>query len=171
MTAYEQITGIDNGLDGGIVTVTHDGTIWMNDVMPTVKLGKKREYDLAKLAKFFKGVQFVGGIVFIESAQPMRGQGVTSTFRTGYGFGVMVGMLAGLQIPYTVVRPQTWQRTMFAGLPAEATTKQKSVIVAQRLWPSVDWTRSERATKPHDGMTDAALIAEAGRRSLGMGVV
>ena len=174
MTEVQRIIGIDNGLDGGIVSLCPDGAVLRADVMPTVKLGKRRQYDLVTLADLFNyAAHHTRCAVFIEQSKPMPRvmKGVTGAWSSGYTFGIAIGMLAALRISYTVVRPQEWQRAMFAGLPADATTKQKSVIVAQRLWPSVDWTRSERATKAHDGMTDAALIAEAGRRSLGTGVV
>ena len=174
MTAYETIIGIDIGLDGGIAAIGSDGAVRFAWVMPTVKLGKKREYDVGMLMSIFgpeaEPPSASRVMVFVEKAQARPGQGVTSMFSTGYGYGLILGMVIGLRIPHTIITPQTWQRMMYAGLYAKAKPKEKSVIVAQRLWPSVDWTRSERATKPHDGMTDAALIAEAGRRSLGMGV-
>lgn len=47
---------------------------------------------------------------------------------------------------------------------ASVWSKAASALVAQRLWPGVDWRASARCSKPHDGLTDAACIAEWGRR-------
>lgn len=43
-------------------------------------------------------------------------------------------------------------------------TGQRSIVVAQRLFPGQTLLRSPRAKKPSDGMADALLIAEWGRR-------
>ena len=44
-------------------------------------------------------------------------QGATSTFNFGCGFGIWQGILAGLQIPYTLVHPATWKRSLLADMP------------------------------------------------------
>ena len=73
----------------------------------------------------------------------------------------MEGMLAALEIPYMVVHSKTWQKKMFEGV-AHTDTKQSSVLVAQRLFPGVKFVGSDKATKLHNGMTDAALMAYYG---------
>jgi hypothetical protein len=47
-------------------------------------------------------------------------------------------------------------------------TKAAALNQANQLWPDNDWTATKRSRKPHDGMIDAALIAEAGRRKLNL---
>jgi hypothetical protein len=39
------------------------------------------------------------------------------------------------------------------------TTKQQAYKIAQAKYPDVDFRKSGRAQKPHDGMVDATLIA------------
>jgi len=39
------------------------------------------------------------------------------------------------------------------------------LLKARQLWPDETWLASPRCTKPHDGMIDAALIAEYARIS------
>jgi hypothetical protein len=67
------------------------------------------------------------------------------------------------------IRPQAWQKTFWAKpkMPKgqKFDTKAAALRSANMLWPTEDWTKSDRATKPHDGMVDAALIAEYGRRN------
>jgi len=160
------IAGIDNGLDGGVVILEPNGSVVAKYVMPTVKLVKsKRDFDLGMLRAYLKEIEVqLPCHAFLERAQAMPGQGVSSMFTTGKGFGVNLGMLAALQIPFTVVSPQVWQREMFKGLPKEG--KQTTRLVCQRLWPKEDWRASEKCRVSHDGLCDAALIAEYGRRQL-----
>jgi len=63
-------------------------------------------------------------------------------------------MLTALEIPYQLVAPQTWQRAMHAGTPG-SDTKQRSILAAQRLFPSVDLRRNRKGRRPDDGLADA----------------
>ena len=157
------ICGVDNGLDGGLVIL--DGTkIVAREIMPTINVKDgKREYDSFNIIKIFQ--QFKPEHVFIERAQAMPGQGVTSMFSIGLGHGILRGILAGLALPHSLVHPRAWQSAMFRDLP-KTDTKAMSAIVCGRLWPTEDWRASPRCKKAHDWLTDAALIAEFGRRTV-----
>jgi crossover junction endodeoxyribonuclease RuvC len=159
-----RICGVDNGLDGGVVVMNSVGLIIAKLVMPTFTLkGSKRDFDLQGLRAFLTQHGPIGR-AFLERAQAMPGQGVSSMFKTGEGFGVNRGLLAGMQIPYTIVSPQTWQKVMFLGLPKEG--KSTSRVVCSRIWPKEDFKASERCHVAHDGLCDAALIAEYGRLTM-----
>lgn len=159
------VIGIDNGLDGGIVALRR-GLVFYQAAMPTLGSGK-RTYDIAQLANMLRAL--IGAdretMTFIERAQAMPGQGVSSMFSIGFGFGVWQGLLTGLRLPFEIVSPQKWQREMFVGINRDD-TKAASALVAQRLQPTIDWRASPRCRKPHDGMTDAFCIAEYGYRRL-----
>ena len=94
----------------------------------------------------------------------MPGQGLTSTLQTGKGFGILLGLLAGLEMPHQVVAAKAWQGKLFTGVKADLDTKIKSEIVAKRIFPSADFRKSDRARVAADGLTDAACIAEYARR-------
>jgi hypothetical protein len=160
------VAGIDNGLDGAVVVLDEDGNVIARYVMPTLGLtATKREFDGQMLRSYLVDPNRPAIThAFIEYSQAMPDQGGVSMWKTGMGYGLNVGLLVGLQIPYTVVRPLTWTRLMFAGLPKDG--KNTTRIVAQRLWPKVDWRANERCRVAHDGLCDAALIAEFGRRTL-----
>ena len=96
---------------------------------------------------------------FLEEAQAMPGQGIVSTGSYMRGFGAIEGLLAGLGIPYTLVRPQVWKKVMMAGMDKE---KEASIVRAKQLWPSIALDR-----KKDHGRADALLIMEYGRRQLG----
>ena len=100
-------------------------------------------------------------MVILEKAQPFPGQGAVSMFSIGRGYGIMEGILAGLGLPYMVIHPKTWQKKMFEGMPHQD-TKQASVLTACRLFPGAKFFGSDKSTKLHNGMTDAALMAYYG---------
>ena len=176
------VVGIDNGLDGGIVAI-RDGVVVLKTAMPTLATsttkrkkvrGKMksvevvgREYDLFQIRKLLKGLINSNERVYvwIERAQAMTKQGVTGMFNYGRSFGRMEGLCVGLDRPAGLVRPQEWQKVMFAGMKKE-NTKRMSFKKCQELWPNESWLATARSKVPHDGMTDAAMIAEYGRRQL-----
>jgi crossover junction endodeoxyribonuclease RuvC len=157
-----RVLGIDNGLDGGLVEVSDVGLVKL--VMPAITIkASKREYNIPALAAWIK--LWKPDHAFLEKAQAMPGQGVSSMFSIGNGYGIMRGLLTGLGIPHTLVHPKTWQKVMFQDLP-KSDTKAMSTVIAGRLWPSEDWRATPKCKKAHDGLTDAACIAEYGRRVL-----
>jgi len=91
-------------------------------------------------------------------------QSITATFNTGRGYGALEGLLAGLQIPYTLVHPRSWQPRMLA--PGKGDTKARAVLACEALFPRLDLRRSALGRKPHDGICDALLIATFGQREM-----
>jgi crossover junction endodeoxyribonuclease RuvC len=158
-----RIVGIDPGLSGGLALVD-GGALIECVVAPTVVVkAAKREYDADALVALFR--RFSPDHVFLEKAQAMPGQGVSSMFSIGLGYGLYRGILAALKIPYTLTHPKSWQKVMFMDLP-KGDTKAMGHIVCMRLWPGRSWLASERCKKVHDGLTDASLIAAYGCRTL-----
>ncbi len=163
------VCGIDCGLDGAIVFLSK-GDVRLH-VMPTLPLQKsKRTYDANEIRRIL--AEAAPRHVFVERQQAMpagihgRNQGAASTFSTGYGFGLIVGLLAGLQIPFTLVAPRTWQGRMLADMP-KGDTKSVARVVAKRLFPGLDLRATARCRVDHGGIVDALLIAVHGERTLG----
>ena len=156
--------GIDNGIGGALTAYNPETNEVTSIPMPVIKVqkakGNKNEYDIPSIIQWFKNYQNIR-MVILEKAQPFPGQGSVSMFSIGRGFGIMEGIIASLGLPYTVVHPKTWQKKVFEGV-AHTDTKQASVLVAQRLFPGVKFVGSDRATKLHNGMTDASLMAYYG---------
>ena len=160
--------GIDPGLDGGIAMLMNSANpsrppvtqVWKTPVIA----GK--DYDIQGMRKILKDVLEIRLpiLAVIENQISMPGQGLTSTLQTGKGFGIWLGLLAGLGLPYQVIGAKSWQSKLFTGVKGTLDTKAKSEIIAKRLFPDVDFRKSERATKANDGLTDAILIAEYARR-------
>src|SRR5262249_17784744 len=110
------IVGIDPGLSGAVAVLAPDGALEALWDTPTLMLrtsrGTKQEYDVPGLVALLAPYAGPQCHVLIEESQAMPGQGVRSTWTTGYGFGVWLGLLAALQMPYTRVRPQIWKRAL-----------------------------------------------------------
>lgn len=110
--------------------------------------------------------------VFIEEYRPFapkgRQAGVNSV-RTGErGVALWEGICAAWQMPLTIVPPREWQKVMLAGV-AKGDTKAASIVRANQLFPGVD-LRPGQCRKDQDGLSDALLIAEYGRRQQCQGI-
>lgn len=155
------IVGIDPGLSGGIA-VLDKGKPVILAVMPSMAgLIQTREF-----ARFFKEFDPANTKVIMELAQSFPKQGVASSFNYGRGFGNLEGALAAIGLSYTLVRPHVWTKEIHMGIQKELPPKQKSLIAVDRLFPGTDLKASARCRIPHDGLVDALLIAEYGRRKL-----
>ena len=153
--------GVDPGLSGGIAFLADDGgpVPSLAEVfdMPTLKAGKKTELDSRVIAAIFR--EHRPDHVTVESVHAMPGQGVSSMFSFGRGFGVILGVLAALDIPYTLVSPQKWQRSVLGRLP-RAEGKGKAIQWAALTFPdAVLKTPRGRAL---DGRADALAIGYYG---------
>ena len=84
------IAGIDNGFSGAIAVLDGDGKILFLEDMPIIKAGKKVEINEAHVAAILK-VHNVRHC-FIEKAQSMPGQGISSTARYMTTYGLMRGI-------------------------------------------------------------------------------
>ena len=154
------VAGIDPGLSGAIAFIK-DSKVKVYPT-PTLKMTKsKRTIDEQMVRGYLK--KYKVDHVFIEKVGAMPGQGVTSMFNFGMGFGLLKGICAGLQLPYTLITPQAWKKVICAGMPKG---KEMSIIAVKRMFPKVSLRPTLRCTTDSDGMADALCIAEYGRRLL-----
>lgn len=144
------VIGIDPGLKGGIVVMV-DGRIAKTVKMPVVKGDGGSWVDFGEVAAILKYER--PDVVAIEKVHSMPGQGVASVFTFGLGFGGLIGVCAGLGVPYELVRPLAWQKIVFAGLDKKL-GKGRGILHCKQKYPEC-----EPAHK-HDGIADAACIAE-----------
>jgi crossover junction endodeoxyribonuclease RuvC len=161
--------GIDPGLNGAVAAIASDGSV---GVYPTESFKAKRGNDFnilwmvgkADAVRAMYDREQCDIFCTIEKQQPYPKQGGASNFKTGKGFGLWLGILAAMQIPYEIVTPQKWKKELLAG-----TDKSKGAAInkAQALFPGVSLLRTDKCRTPHDGMAEALLIAECGRRMKG----
>jgi crossover junction endodeoxyribonuclease RuvC len=161
----ERVVGIDPGLSGGFCIMTlstksllHEDIVF--EFFPTIA----SEPDFQKLTYIFSCLLDCHAVLEKVAARP--GQGVCSMFKFGRVYGALQALLAAHQIPSFEVTPQKWQAEMLEGIPViqktsgKKDTKKMALLAAQKLFPSLT------IPKKHDGLVDALLIAEWGRRKL-----
>lgn len=154
------IVGIDPGKDGAIVFLGQNMQLIACVDTPTFGTGKgsRRDYSEAEMVRILRQLTSPGAIVVLETQQAMPGQGVSSTFSTGVGFGLWRGIIAALGLARFDVRPAAWTKAM--GLTKS--TKAAHCEAAKRLLPELDCYGPRGGTK--DGRADAALLAIYGLR-------
>lgn len=154
------IAGIDVGLSGAICLfcVRDIARSSVHDT-PTLALtrgGKnKRDLDARALAALLADHRIEH--VFVEQVGAMPGQGVTSMFAFGKSYGIVLGILAGLRLPYTLVPPRRWKTAL--GVPAG---KDGARARASQLLPAL---ADQWPLKKHDGRAEAALICLWGAKN------
>lgn len=150
--------GIDNGLSGGIAVIDSLQKVVKLIPMPVIK-GKKTEYDIHTIGKVFNSL-LESEIVFavLEKAHVRPISGKRASFMTGFGYGLMQGILDVTGISYEIIRPKEWQSEILKGINT-GDTKKDSIMFCKRKFPNIDLTPTERSTKLHDGMADALNMA------------
>lgn len=152
--------GVDNGLNGGIVVIDDAQVILHKFVMPTIKVKGKNEYDVNEVVSIFVGLkgQYGDNIhVAVEQAHVRPVSGKRACFTTGGGYYLIKGVLTALSISYEIVPPKKWQKELLQGLGTD--TKAASIMYCKQKWPTIKWTATERSTKAHDGLCDAACMS------------
>jgi hypothetical protein len=159
------VIGIDPGYSGGIVKLGSTGVVDKCSVIPIIKDKKKKIVDITMLRRLIFSLAPRTTMAFIEMATAMPKQGVVAMFNYGVCFGIIQGVVASMGIPITLVHPRTWTNKMHLGVDKTLSTKTRSLVTVKRLFPNVNLCVNN-SKKFHDGLVDALLIAEFGRRYL-----
>jgi crossover junction endodeoxyribonuclease RuvC len=159
------IVGIDPGLTGAIAILDGD-SLTIHD-MPVVatKAGRRQvsPHLLRDLLEPLVPFNLGGGLLaVVEDVHAMPKQGVSSVFSFGQSLGSILGVLAGLYVPYRLVSPQAWMSR--AGVKKTASGDKVSRTRAIELFPA---HANLFNLKKHHGRADAALMAWAERNQQG----
>lgn len=148
--------GIDPGAKGGIAALDGDGQLILNCRFDDEDPG---EVAMAAITT----AQKIGSVemVALEKVGAAPGQGVTSMFTFGVGVGLIKGWLRAGQISFIEVAPVSWQRVTFG----EGPPKERALNAAKTLW-GIEPFIPTGCRVPHNGMIDAALLAEYLRRTI-----
>ncbi len=151
--------GIDPGLTGA-VAVLPEG-LFLDTPTTAIKAGKSKQvYLVARMVAYLQAYRR-DAHVYIEDVHAMPGNGAVPSFSFGRGFGLWEGIVAALSIPYTLVAPVTWKKSLMAGMSKD---KGASRLRAMQLFPNL---ADQLQLVKHHGRADALLIAEHGRRQQG----
>ncbi len=176
--------GIDPGLKGGLALLATDPYARGVRVhpMPTTKTKAGRDaYDVPGLIRLLQSMIGDGPlrqhvVAFVERLGPMPPMiaraggfmagagGGQANYQRGRASMLFEALLPALGIEYHLVGPKQWQDEM---LPLRGgDTGQRSILMARKLFPDVSLYATARSRKPSDGLSDALLLAEFGRRRL-----
>lgn len=138
--------GIDPGMSGGVGFVPEHGEAWAEKMPETLR-------DLWDLLSPFGSIDSdYQAVATLEKVHSMPGQGVSSSFKFGQGFGQLEMALTAAKIPFHYARPQAWQKHMQCLTGGD---KNVSKQRAQQLFPHL---------KIIHATADALLIAEYGKQ-------
>lgn len=155
-----KVIGIDPGKSGAIAMVEAGHILFVEDTpVITAKKGKAQYDERAMFRLLESAVNSGAKKIVLEKVSAMPGQGVTSMFSFGQGFGLWLGMMAALPISYELVTPQRWKGAMLADIPGDD-QKARSVIAAKRMFPGLEFAR-----KKDHGRAEAILLAAWGLKN------
>lgn len=152
--------GVDPGLSGAVAFIPEAGEARVFST-PTlyVSTGKsqRRHYHLAEMYRLFDQYSDESvKLVTLEIQQAFPGQGVTSTFSIGYGYGLWHMFFSLKGWPLELARPAKWKKEF--GLSSD---KGRSLLRANELFPHLS---AEIRVKDDAGRAEALLLAEYARR-------
>ena len=147
------ICGIDPGLSGGLAFFDNESNTIHAEKAPiftiNIKAKKKRFLDLWTLMRMFD--EHDPDHIYIEKQQAMPQQGLVSTFATGMGYGIYLGLLVSGGFQYTEVQARQWKKDLNCTADKDASRMRASQLMpnASHLWQQ----------KNQDGLAEASLIA------------
>jgi crossover junction endodeoxyribonuclease RuvC len=173
---YYAYLGIDIGKGGAVTALIEgddqEGLDIQSHVTPTLPDGDIDSSALYKLIAEYEDA-YVVRMITVEKVHAIFGCGAGATFEFGRSAGIVEGIVCSIGLPYTMVQPKIWQKEMWAGVDKvikagkkSTDTKATSLIATKRLFPSAILTDKQKpkSSKVHDGIVDAILLAEYGRR-------
>jgi hypothetical protein len=155
------IVGIDNGISGGIVAISEaHGKIIAMTTMPVRKHRTRNEVCVRYFHAWLTSV--TGGNLsnadyVIE--EPNNSRNASTAYSVASSFHSLRGFFETKMLNWHRITPQSWQKAMLGKVP-KGETKERALSKAHYLWPDEPFHASPRCKTAHEGLVDAALIAE-----------
>ena len=141
--------GIDPGQDGCLAFIPEND---MNKAW-AVKMPETLKDLWDEVTNYNHGLSDWEPVARLEQVHSMPGQGVSSSFKFGRGFGTLEMALTAAGITFEYVTPQKWQKALGCLTKGD---KNVSKAKAQQLFPHLKITHA---------IADGLLIAEYCRRT------
>ena len=154
-----KVLGIDPGATGALASIEGDKI----SVIPMPRIGK--EISITNIRNWLATTsQNPFSLAVIEKVHAFPGQGVCGVFSFGKTYGILIAIVEMLDIPYILVTPQRWKKSILEGTRKD---KDAAIQFCRRRFPATSLKATPRCTKNHDGIADALCLVEWGRRYLG----
>ena len=164
--------GIDPGGKGFITAI-------INGEYEFYSISDLNALEINKVLASLKGRGNV--VAIMEEVHALHQSAAKATFSFGEIFGLLKGLLIANNIPYHLIPPKTWQKEIWTNADVvvtyknvvvkgkttvrkEINTKATSLKAAIRMFPTIDFRKTERCKFPDDNKVDSLLITEYGRR-------
>jgi crossover junction endodeoxyribonuclease RuvC len=125
------------------------------------ELGTVKQRNVLDVTEVYEAIAGMNpDFAVVEFVQAMAKQGVTSMFRFGESFGIVKGILCGMRIPFTEIRPQVWKsRAKLTGK-----SKEDGRILATKMFDTDAFhpVRKKQTLADCQGMADAAMVGYYG---------
>jgi crossover junction endodeoxyribonuclease RuvC len=161
------VLGIDPGASGALALVETDREqlIAIHDMpMAKIKIGSTTmsQCDIPLLLDILGHLTLLRHVhVYVEQVGATPGKGAVQMFRFGENFGVLKGVLAGLELATSFVYPAEWKRITRCPRDKDGARQR-----AGQVFPK--WATQFGRVKD-DGRAEASLIALYGARHLRSG--
>lgn len=139
--------------------------------------------DLYQLSEIIENIRSSNTnlVCVMEMVHAIFGSRAKATFSFGEIYGKLQGLLIANKIPYVLIPPKAWQKEMWINSDMvvtykkvkikdkettrkEVDTKNTSINAARRLFPHIDFRRTEHCKNLDDNKVDATLMCEYARR-------
>lgn len=157
--------GIDNGLTGGLVALSTEAGVHPvgKIIMPVQAKSNGNEVNAIALKDWLLSLGRPEAITVALETPGKHSPGAKALCSMWDSYGATRAVLSTLGFKVIRISPQAWQKKILVGC-GKGDTKPFALSMARQLWPQESWLRTTRCETPHDGMIDAALIAEYARR-------
>ncbi len=169
------ICGIDPGINGAIsffVIKNNKKTCKVFD-MPKINVGKKKtkhELDIQQIVHLlamydpeYCCIEEPKIAIRMVEGKAVVGQSMQSVATNWKNYGILLGILSTLMIPFEEISPRKWQKEFFKRMEKDD-PKKMAYMVASKLFPDIELTGARGGIK--DGRSDALLICEYAKRQL-----
>ena len=120
------------------------------------------EIDVQSTKEWLAGLGDPENISITLETPGKFGKGVMAISSMWDSYGVLRATLVCEGYRHHRIPPQRWQKAMMPSCK-KGETKSAALARAKQLWPRETWLASAASRVPHDGIVDAALIAEYSR--------
>jgi hypothetical protein len=141
----------------------HDGRIIAKRPIPL--LDERNEIDVLQMRTWLEAHDpHPHKLMVVVEEAPHHAPSTSAVRSLALNVGILTGYFASRG--YYMRRPlsQRWQGELL-GKVEKGGSKAAAAAFAATYWPGETWFGSVRSKKPHDGMIDAACLAEWGRRA------
>jgi len=160
--------GIDNGITGGLCAISQhpSAAIIAMCPTPTQRTRKGIEIDVKKAWAWIEATAPALDNVCVVIEEPGGSKSAKAGASMAASFTALRVLCDLKGLRYHRITPQSWQKGPKSLLNAgTGDTKPAALRMARAVWPDETWLATDRCSVPHDGMIDAALIAEYARRN------